>query len=199
METPTITTARLILRPFVEADAGPLHRILNGKEVLRYFPNPDPPPLERVQRFVARQIAHWDEHGYGWWAVEPREPRSSQELIGWNGLQFLPETGEIEVGYLLSRTHWGQGFATEGGLASLQFSFQTLGLERIIAIVHPDNRASQRVIEKLGMSLVERTNYFGMDCFRYILDRHDYHPKDWARAEGEKRRTEQMPGRAALR
>lgn len=176
MGIPTITTARLILRPFVEADAGPLHRILNEKDILRYFPNPDPLPLERVRKFVARQIAHWDENGYGWWAVEPREPRSGQEMIGWDGLQFLPETGEIEVGYLLSKAHWGKGLATEGGLASLQFGFQTLGLESIIAIVHPDNKASQRVIEKLGMSLVDRNNYFGMDCFRYILDRRDYRP-----------------------
>ena len=176
MPVPTVTTARLILRPFVEADAGPLHRILNETDILRYFPNPDPPPLERVQRLVARQIAHWDEHGFGWWAVVPREPHRGQELIGWNGLQFLPETGEIEVGYLLSEAYWGQGLATEGGLASVHFGFQTLGLETIIAIVHPDNKASKRVIEKLGMSLVDRTNYFGMDCFRYSLDRHDYHP-----------------------
>lgn len=176
MQIPTITTTRLILRPFVEADAVPLQRILNEDDVLRYFPNPDPPPLERMQRFVARQIAHWGEHGFGWWAVEPRISRSGQGLIGWNGLQFLPETGEIEVGYLLSKAYWGKGLATEGGLASLQFGFQTLGLESIIAIVHPDNKASQRVIEKLGMSLVDRNNYFGMDCFRYILGRDDYRP-----------------------
>jgi len=176
MKTPTITTERLILRPFVEADAGPLTRILNETDILRYFPNPDPPPLERVQRLVARQIAHWDEHGFGWWAVEPRQPHGGLELIGWNGLQFLPETGEIEVGYLLSEAYWGKGFATEGGLASLQFGFGVLGLESIIAIVHPDNKASKRVIEKLGMSLIDRNNYFGMDCLRYILDRHDYHP-----------------------
>ena len=176
MKIPTITTARLILRPFVEADAGPLHRILNEEDTLRYFPNPDPLPLERVQKFVTRQLAHWDEHGFGWWAVEPREPHGRQELIGWNGLQFLPETGEIEVGYLLSKAHWGKGFATEGGLASLEFGFQALGLENIIAIVHPGNKASIRVIEKLGMSLVDRTNYFGMDVLRYILDRHGYYP-----------------------
>ncbi len=176
MEVPTITTARLILRPFVEADAGPLHRILNEGDVLRYFPNPDPPSLERVQKLVARQIAHWDEHGFGWWAVEPRGPHGGQGLAGWNGLQFLPETGEIEVGYLLDRAHWGKGLATEGGLASLQFGFQTLGLESIIAVVHPDNKASSRVIEKLGMSLVDRTNYFGMDVLRYIMDQCDYHP-----------------------
>jgi RimJ/RimL family protein N-acetyltransferase len=164
MNIPTVTTSRLTLRPFAEADADPLHRILGNSDVLRYFPNPNAPSLEQVQRFIARQLAHWQDHSFGWWAVELR---AAPGLIGWNGLQFLPETGEIEVAYLLDKPHWGQGLATEGAQASLQFGFETLGLKGIVAIVHPENRASIRVIEKLGMSLVDRTHYFGMEVLRY--------------------------------
>ena len=168
MSIPTLETPRLILRAFTADDAEPLHRILGEEGVLRYFPSPDPPSLDRVQKFIARQLAHWQEHGLGWWAVVPR---GGEELIGWNGLQFLPETKEVEVGYLLSTPFWGQGLAVEGARISLQFGFETLGLESIIALVHPENQASIRVTEKLGMSWTDRTHYFGMEVFRYLINR----------------------------
>jgi ribosomal-protein-alanine N-acetyltransferase len=166
MQIPTLTTPNLTLRPFTEGDATPLFHILSQEDVLRYFPSPDPPPLERVGRFIAAQLAHWEQHGFGWWAVEPRQ---SGELIGWNGLQFLPDTDEIEVGYLLSKPYWGRGLAAEGALASLEFGFETLGLEQIVGIVHPENHASIRVLEKIGMTFVERAEYFGMQVRRYCI------------------------------
>jgi RimJ/RimL family protein N-acetyltransferase len=168
MSIPTITTDRLILRAFTEEDAEPLHRILGEKDILHYFPNSNPPALDRVQGMIARQLEHWKEHGLGWWAVEPR---LSQELMGWAGLQFLPETGEIEVAYLLGKAFWGQGLATEAARASVQFGFETLGLERIVAIVHVENAASRRVIEKLGMSFVDQSIWWGIECRRYSLCR----------------------------
>jgi RimJ/RimL family protein N-acetyltransferase len=163
---PTIITPRLSLRPFALQDAAPLHRVLGGKDVLRYFPNPDPPPLNRVQKMIADQLEHWEKHGYGWWALDHR---ATNALIGWCGLQFLPETEETEVGYLLDRPFWGQGLATEAARVGLQYGFEDSGLETIVAIVHPENVGSQRVIEKLGMSFTGRAHYFGMDCYRYSM------------------------------
>ena len=168
MIVPTLATPRLTLRPFTEDDAEPLHRILSDREVIRYLPNTEPPPLDRVQSFVARQLKHWDEHGFGWWAIEPR---ARQELIGWSGLTFLPETGEVEVAYLLNKPVWGQGLATEAATTCVRYGFETVGLERIIALVHPENAASQRVIRKLGMSFVDRSHYFGIAVDRYSLKR----------------------------
>ncbi|MBM4423755.1 MAG: GNAT family N-acetyltransferase [Chloroflexi bacterium] len=165
---PIIETSRLTLREFRETDADSLHRLLSEDGVLRYFPNPNPPSLERVQRFIALQLAHWGEHSFGWWAVTPR---GEQELIGWNGLQFLPETHEIEVGYLLAKPYWGRGFAIEGARAGMKFGFETLSLRQIIAVVHPHNFASQHVLEKLGMAWTGWKKYFGMDVFRYVQDR----------------------------
>jgi RimJ/RimL family protein N-acetyltransferase len=168
MKVPAITTERLTLRGFQESDAGPLHRLMDDPAVMRYFPNTSPPTREQVERMVVRQIRHWEEHGYGWWAVELPE---TGELIGWNGLQYLPETDETEIGYLLGKAHWGKGLATEGGLAGMTFAFWTLGLARIVGIVHPENSASQRVLEKLGLSLTGPAHYFGMDCLHYAAER----------------------------
>ena len=167
MTIPTMTTPRLILRPFEPADAQPLYRILFQENILQYFPTTTPPTLERMQAFVTRHLAHWDDHGFGWWAVQPRDGNT---LIGWNGLQYLPETDEVEVGYLLSRDYWGRGLATEGARVGLQFGFETLGLTRIIGLVHPENTASQRVLQKIGMTFVEQAEYFGMMLCKYAVD-----------------------------
>lgn len=171
MNIPTLTTPRLTLRPFTEADVDPLYRLLNTGDVFRYFPNPQPPSREKVQKIIAHQLNHWAERGLGWWAVEPT---AQPELIGWAGLEFLPETNETEVAYLLGQAWWGQGFATEAARAALQFGFETHKLETIIALVHPENKGSLRVAEKLGMVCVEQKNYWGMDMCRHILSRADF-------------------------
>ncbi len=167
MEIPTITTPRLLLRGFTEADAEHLHHILQGKDVLRYFPNPTPPSGESVEKLIAGQLRHWQEHGFGWWAVQSR---ADGALLGWCGLGFLPETQEVEVAYLLGRPYWGQGLATEAARASLAYGFEKIKLERIVAIVHPENIASQRVAEKIGLTFVDENHYFGMDCYRYAIE-----------------------------
>jgi ribosomal-protein-alanine N-acetyltransferase len=166
MKIPTITTARLILRPFAEEDAAPLHAILAEKDFLRYFPNPASPPIDKVEKYIALQLTHWEEHGFGRWAVEHTEKKG---LIGWNGLQYLPDTNEIEIGYILAKPHWNQGLTTEGARAGLKFAFEELGLEQLVGIVHPENAASQRVLEKLGMRFTNRAEYFGLDAFRYAM------------------------------
>src|SRR3972149_2550358 len=115
---PTITTPRLTLRPLQMVDAESFYHIYHMDQVLRYFPNPNPPVLERVQKFIESQLRHWNQHGYGHWAIVPQ---GEMEIIGWAGLQYLPETDETEVGYLLHRLYWGRGYATEAAWCSLQF------------------------------------------------------------------------------
>jgi ribosomal-protein-alanine N-acetyltransferase len=167
MSTLSIETSRLNLRPFSLDDAEPLFQILKTEGILQYFPSSDPPDLERVQKLIQRQIDHWDEHGFGWWAVEPLQ---NSGLIGWSGLQYLPDTDEIEIGYLLSKHYWGRGLATESATAGIDFGFDQLGIQEIIGIVHPENIASQRVLEKIGLKFHEKAEYFGMACFKYLAN-----------------------------
>jgi [ribosomal protein S5]-alanine N-acetyltransferase len=164
----TLHTSRLILRPLEPSDAPVLHRIYQAEGVLRYFPNPVPPSLERVQRFIDRQQQHWEQHGCGHWAVQAAgEP----ELAGWAGLQVLPELGETELAYLLAPSHWGRGYASEAARAALQFGFEQAVLDHIIALVHPQNTVSQRVILKCGMSYLETIQLWGMELMRFHLPR----------------------------
>jgi ribosomal-protein-alanine N-acetyltransferase len=164
---PSVRTPRLTLSPLQPADAEALHRIYQSEGVLRYFPNPSPPPLEALQRFVAGQQAHWEKHGFGNWGILPE---GEGEIIGWAGLQYLPELDETEVGFLLDRPFWGRGYATEAALASLRFGFEHFSLSHIIALAHPDNLASRRVIEKCGMAYVETLSLWGIRLMRYRIE-----------------------------
>ncbi len=169
--TPSIHTAHLILRPLLPDDATELHQVYQSEGVLRFFPHPAPPPLEKVQRFIAGQSEHWEQYGYGDWAVVQS---SEQMMIGWAGLQYLPELDETEVGFLLDRPTWGRGFATEAAKASLGYGFETLNLEHTVALVHPDNLASRRVIEKCGMSYVGNLTLWGIELMRYRIEKLDW-------------------------
>ncbi len=167
-------TPRILLRPLQPGDAEVLFRIYQGKDVLRYFPNPNPPALEKVQRFVAAQQKHWERFGYGNWAILPiREdlvPAGEQDIIGWAGLQYLPELEETEVGFLLDRSAWGKGYATEAARAALAFGFERCQLDHIIALVHAENAASRRVIEKCGLRYVDCLHLWGVDLLRYRIN-----------------------------
>ena len=168
---PTIETERLWLRPFTPQDATTMHQILNGPDVLKYFPGPQTVTEAQVERMIGRLLTHWQENGYGLWAVEQC---TTGTLLGRCGLQLITETDEVEIDFILDPACWGQGFATEAGLASLQFGFKQLNLPEVVGIVHPENLASQRVLQKLGMQFTAATEYFGMAVHRYVKTQPDF-------------------------
>ena len=170
MKIPTITTERLIVRPFTLEDTATMHQIINGKDVLKYFPGSKTITEVQVQRMIERIRTHWQDKGYGLWAIELR---ATGALLGRCGLQHLEETDEVEIDFIFSRDHWGNGFATEAGKASLQYGLEQLRLQTIVGIVHPENLASQRVLEKVGMAQIEKTEYFGMACYKYEIQQTD--------------------------
>ncbi len=171
MTIPTLTTENLCLRPFTPQDAPAMHQILNGRDVLKYFPGPQTVTEAQVDRMIGRLLAHWQEHGYGLWAVEQH---TTGALLGRCGLQRITETDEVEIDFILDPACWGQGFATEAGQASLKFGFEQLNLPEVVGIVHPENLASQRVLQKLGMQITRATEYFGMAVHRYVIIQPDF-------------------------
>jgi RimJ/RimL family protein N-acetyltransferase len=113
-----------------------------------------------VESFPERTARHWAEHGFGHWAVEPREGPLAGELIGFVGVAYpgyLPElAARAELGWRLAPASWGHGYATEAALAARDDAFGRLGLPALISIIHPDNVRSHRVAAKLGMSIQGR-------------------------------------------
>ncbi|MFN8383742.1 MAG: GNAT family N-acetyltransferase [Anaerolineales bacterium] len=163
---PMITTGRLVMRPFTLGDRNVLFEIVQEPDIFRYFPSKDAWAMEKVERYIQYQIAHWQKFDYGHWAVVMRE---TGQIIGWNGLEYLPETNETEVGYLFSRAAWGKGYATESASAIVRFGLKRVGLKEIIGLTDPENIASQRVLEKSGLSFTRKEIYFGMEMFRYAI------------------------------
>jgi ribosomal-protein-alanine N-acetyltransferase len=84
----------------------------------------------------------------------------------------------VEVDFVVAPEYWRNGFANEAAKAALSCVFNMLGLERIIALAKPDNTASRRVIEKIGMHLVKETEYWGMTCVYYDLSKAEYDHKN---------------------
>ena len=92
-------------------------------------------------------------------------------MIGWGGLQHFNHGDEIEVGYAFAQAYWGQGFATELASACVQFGFNQLGLNRIIAVADEANMASRRVMEKIGMRHEKDIVHYGHPCVYYAIER----------------------------
>jgi ribosomal-protein-alanine N-acetyltransferase len=171
MHVPIIETPRLAMRGFVSQDLDRLAEILSDREVMRYMPGGQPFNRERSTKTLNSILEHWEQHRYGWWAVTRR---ADLTLMGWCGLTYLDETSETEVAYLLDRPYWRQGYATEAARASLDHGFDRLGLETIVGVAFPENKASRRVMEKLGMTYTGTARYFGFDLARYVIDRGAY-------------------------
>ena len=166
MDSTTLTTERLILRLFTMNDIEDLFAITNETDIFRYFPTKTGWTIEKTERSIFHQIQHWDKYGYGQMAVTLAD---SGQLMGWCGLEFLPETNETEVGYLLSKAFWGKGYATEAAKESVKFGVENVGLKEIIGLTDPENIASQKVLQKCGMTFTRRQVYFGMEMFRYSI------------------------------
>jgi len=100
--------------------------------------------------------------------------KASQRFAGFGGLRSL--MGTPEVVYHLSKDHWGRGLATELARASLRFGFAEHPFERIVAVAKPENTASIRVMEKVGMRYDMHTRYYDLDVVQYQISRAEFQP-----------------------
>lgn len=163
-----IETPRLILRPLTEDDFIPLCVLFADPEVMQYIGDGKPRSPQSTATYLQWVIEHQQRYGFSLWAVIRK---ADDRWIGQCGLWHVEHTEEIELGYKLMQDCWGQGYATEAGWATLRYGFETLGLMRICAIAQPANRASQRVMEKVGMHYEKTGEFDGQSCFYYAVNR----------------------------
>jgi RimJ/RimL family protein N-acetyltransferase len=151
---PSVETDRLLLRPWRPGEDLDAIAALNADPAVMRWVTPNRPlSREETAAFLDRAVRHWDEHGFGLWAVVPRE--EGAPCIGFAGLaipSFLPAIlPAVEVGWRLAPAWWGRGLATEAARASVAFGFERLGLRSIVSVIDARNERSLRVAEKLGM------------------------------------------------
>ncbi len=160
-------TERLLLREYVADDAEAFFRLNADPEVLRYLPDQALVDVDQARRtLVDYPMADYRKHGFGRCACILK---SAGENIGFAGLKYLDELGVVDVAYRLMPAYWGRGLATEAAIASIQFGFNQLGLQRIVGMVMPENAASIRVLEKAGLRYPETVAFWGKQFFKYII------------------------------
>jgi [ribosomal protein S5]-alanine N-acetyltransferase len=149
----TIKTQRLGLRKWQESDLEPLFAMNQDEQVMRYFPN----ILSQIdtEQMFNRLNLHFEEYGYGLFAVDKLE---AQEFIGFIGLThprfeafFTPC---VEIGWRLKSSEWNKGYATEGALACLEYGFNVLKLPKIYSFTSVLNTLSENVMKKIGMKKI---------------------------------------------
>ncbi|HVO82376.1 MAG TPA: GNAT family N-acetyltransferase [Terriglobales bacterium] len=170
----TIETPRLRLRDFIAEDADALARILSDPETMRYYPAPF--DRQGVEDWIQRNLRRYSNDGFGLWAMILKE---SGELIGNCGLikQTVDGIEEIEIGYHLRRDHWGRGLATEAARAVRDYGFATLGVDRLISLIRPQNIPSRRVAERNGMKLWKEVLWRDLEHCVYAVQRADVQPE----------------------
>ena len=138
----TLQTARLVLRPLAADDWLAVHAYASDAAVMRYIPG-GAMSEEQVQAFAAENERDA--------ATVAAVLRLEECLIGHMPFHAWYAPRIYEIGWVLHPRYQGQGYATEAATALLRYGFETLGLHRIIATCQPENVASWRVMEKLGM------------------------------------------------
>ncbi|KAB1108964.1 GNAT family N-acetyltransferase [Micromonospora aurantiaca] len=151
---PPPATGRLTFAEMTVDDLDDMAALLGDPVVMRYYPRPK-------IRAEALDWIRWNEglyrgHGFGLWVLRSR---ATGEFVGDCGLTPQPVDGvmEVEVGYHLRTGMQGRGFATEAAAACRDHARDRLGVDRLVAIIHPDNTPSQRVAERIGLSFERAT------------------------------------------
>lgn len=157
-----LETERLILRKITFKDEPHLFRLDSNEAVHRYLGNSPVKSTEQIKTVIQFIQDQYKKHGIARYAVVLKE---TNEFIGWAGLKFVEEkiNGHhhfYDIGYRIIKEHWGKGYATEAAQAWIDFGFTKLKAKKIFAMVHFENDASIKVLQKLNM---KAKNTFELD------------------------------------
>lgn len=142
-----IETDRLLLREFILDDAEKFYQLNLNPNVIRYTGNTAFKSIDEAKSFL-ENYNDYKANGYGRWAVINKE---SNEFIGWCGLKYSELENETDIGFRFFEEEWNKGYATESAAACLKYGFDKLKLNRIIGRAMKENKASIKVLEKIGL------------------------------------------------
>jgi RimJ/RimL family protein N-acetyltransferase len=167
---PNLETPRLALRPRRQADLGDCLAMDLDPSVARFIWG-TPPEAETYRNVLRERFADgWPKLG-GIWVVEER---AAPGFLGWCGLFPLEKTGLIEIGYRYLPKAWGRGIATEAAARVLDCGFRAFEFDPIVAVSHPKNRASHRVLRKIGLARQADAVHYRQTVAVFRLSRADY-------------------------
>lgn len=165
---PTIETPRLLLRAWSRRDLKAHAEMCADPLAMQYIGSGTTLDSAQSWREIAMHIGHWMLRGYGQWALERKE---DGVWLGQAGLWNPPGWPGLEVGWRLTRQVWGEGYATEAGQAAIEWAWRTIDTKELISVIQPDNAASARVAEKLGMRRLRESTVKGQDVVIFGIAR----------------------------
>lgn len=165
-----LETERLSLRPFIEQDTDAIFALRKDAEIMRFIRAPQKHRIDSVN-WIKLVSSLWKTDKIGLCAVVEKQ---SNQLIGWCGLWRLQETGETEIGYAINKNFRRRGFALEAARACLNYGFNKLNLDKIVAVTRPENVASRGVMEKLGMKFDYIGRFYDRDLARYKISKDEF-------------------------
>lgn len=155
-----LETEQLVLRPLREDDLDDLLAVVNEG-------TSTPRTREETRERLRRAMSHWEEHGFGLWAVLHR---ADGGFIGWCGVAYPHGRGDAELSYALATRYWGQGLATEAVRRALQYAFDVAGLPRVVGVALAENLASQRVMLRAGLTFRRFLQHDGKEAVLYAIE-----------------------------
>ncbi len=163
-----IATRRLTMSPFRVEDANDMFLLNHDPEVIKFTGDPPFASADDARDFILNYL-NYEKHGYGRLSVRLT---STLEYLGWCGLNFNDTTKETDIGFRFLQKHWNKGYATEAATACLDYGFQ-LGLAKIIGRAVKENKASIRVLKKIGMQFEHEFVAHGYTCEQYYIETND--------------------------
>ena len=167
-----IETERLILREIEESDIQGMFQLESDPLVQKYLGNNPVKTIEEAQAIIQHIRKQYRENGIGRWAVIEK---STNEFIGWSGLKLeknlRKEFHYYDLGYRFRKEFWGKGIATETAVESLKYGFNQMNLKEIGAAAHPENIASNKILQKVGLKLIDHFEYVGVTHNWYNLEK----------------------------
>lgn len=168
---PPLETERLILGCWQSQDWLELRPIAADIEVMRYINGGVPWTDEQIRSFVDRQMELYGERGFCRWKLISKTNRT---MIGFCGVGCWRDAPDPEIGWWLARAYWGAGLATEAARVALRDAFERTALDRIISIANPENVASTRIMQKLGLQFDGEFETDGVRLVRYAIERSSF-------------------------
>jgi ribosomal-protein-alanine N-acetyltransferase len=153
-----LETERLILREMLPSDAASLFEMDSNPNVHKYLWNKPVASIDEVYHYIELVRNQYLKNNIGRFVVVLKE---TNELIGWAGLKYNTEMVNnkvdfYDIGYRLNENFWGKGYASEATVAWLDYGFKTMKIKIMEAAAHTDNIASNRILQKIGMTMTEQ-------------------------------------------
>ncbi len=171
MQIPILESERLRLRNWRQEDLDSFAELCADERFTRYMGNSKPLDKRESWKAMAALVGHWHLKGFGLWLVEIKQ---TSEFIGRIGLYEPEGWPAVEVGWGISPKHWGKGYATEGAKIAMQWGFETLKLESLISVIHPENEASIKVANRIGEKFSRYEVVKDIECAIYQISKNEY-------------------------